>query len=64
VIRGLAGDDSLCGGPGNDVLEGGAGMDRINVKDGKRDRVDCGPGRDTVTVDTKDRLRHCERTRR
>jgi Ca2+-binding RTX toxin-like protein len=60
----LRGNARLDGGPGNDLLEGGAGMDRINVKDGKRDRVDCGAGRDTVTVDTKDRLRHCERTRR
>jgi Ca2+-binding RTX toxin-like protein len=72
-LDGGAGNDALDGGTGNDVLQGGrgldtlvggAGRDRISVKDGKRDRVDCGPGRDTVTADRKDRLRRCEKTKR
>jgi Ca2+-binding RTX toxin-like protein len=63
-LSGNAGNDRLEGGAGKDSLAGGAGRDRINAKDGKRDRVDCGAGRDTATVDKKDRLRHCERTKR
>ena len=63
-LSGNAGNDRLDGGAGKDSLVGGAGRDRINAKDGKRDRVDCGAGRDTATVDKKDRLRHCERTKR
>jgi Ca2+-binding RTX toxin-like protein len=73
VLNGGAGDDTLIGGDGNDVLVGGsgtnlvmagAGNDRIAVRDGKRDRVDCGPGKDTVSADKRDVLRHCERVRR
>ena len=64
VVDGGAGSDALKGGAGQDRLVGGIGADRISAKDGKRDRVDCGAGRDTVTADRTDRLRHCERTKR
>jgi Ca2+-binding RTX toxin-like protein len=73
VLRGGAGSDILDGGPGNDrlsggggknLLMGGAGNDRFTVRDGKRDRVDCGPGKDLVSADKRDVLRHCERVRR
>jgi Ca2+-binding RTX toxin-like protein len=73
VLRGGAGDDTLGGGDGNDkliggsgknLLMGGAGNDRFVVRDGKRDRVDCGPGKDTVSADKRDVLRNCERVRR
>jgi Ca2+-binding RTX toxin-like protein len=72
-LRGGAGDDTLDGGDGSDrliggsgknLLMGGAGNDRFSVRDGKRDRVDCGPGKDTVSADRRDVLRHCERVRR
>ncbi|MGZ6708429.1 MAG: calcium-binding protein [Solirubrobacteraceae bacterium] len=72
-LFGGLGNDLLDGGPGNDVLSGGlgrdhviagAGSDRINVHDGQRDVVNCGPGRDTVTADRKDVLRNCERVTR
>jgi hypothetical protein len=43
-----------------DVILGGAGNDSIHAKDGHADRVDCGPGRDTVWADRSDRLAHCE----
>jgi hypothetical protein len=43
-----------------DVILGGAGNDRIHANDGHTDRVDCGPGRDTVWADRTDRLTHCE----
>ena len=73
VLRGGGGDDTLDGGDGNDrllggdgknLVMGGAGNDRFVVRDGKRDRVDCGPGKDVVSADKRDVLRHCERVRR
>jgi hypothetical protein len=45
-------------------FSGGPGRDRILAKDGTRESVDCGPGRDTVVADRKDRLRRCERVKR
>jgi Ca2+-binding RTX toxin-like protein len=64
VIDGGSGRDRLVGGPGADVLGGGAGADRIEAKDGQRDVVRCGPGKDTVHADGKDRLTRCERVLR
>jgi hypothetical protein len=73
VLRGGAGNDILYGGGGRDVLDGGAGRDRLfgglgddtlKARDGKRDLVDCGPGRDTAYVDRFDRLSGCERVLR
>jgi Ca2+-binding RTX toxin-like protein len=32
------------------VISGGAGNDQINVRDGQRDRVSCGPGSDRITA--------------
>jgi hypothetical protein len=43
------------------VLEGGTGDDRIYARDGRKDRIDCGFGSDTVvTRDRGDRLTSCE----
>jgi hypothetical protein len=70
TLRGGSGNDVLNGGPGNDVLYGGAGLDRLyggpgtdilKARDGERDVVDCGPGRDTAYVDRHDRVSGCER---
>jgi alpha-beta hydrolase superfamily lysophospholipase len=72
-LRGNSGRDALQGGYGNDLLAGdsgrdlvvaGRGHDRIQVSDGERDRVRCGPGRDRVRADAFDRLAGCERVRR
>ncbi len=60
-IRGGAGNDRLDGGAGRDVVRGGPGKDRIEARDGKRDRVNCGRGRDRAKVDSKDRVIDCER---
>lgn len=60
-IHGRAGDDRLIGGPGRDVLRGGAGRDSIDARDGTRDLVVCGAGRDVARVDARDRVRGCER---
>lgn len=73
VIKGLAGDDCLYGGAGSDRLSGGAGKDRIYggsgndviaAKDGTKDTVVCGGGRDRATVDRIDRVVGCERVKR
>ena len=38
----------------------GAGNDTILAADGRREAIDCGNGRDTVTADRSDSLVHCE----
>lgn len=60
-LSGGAGGDELYGGPGRDVLYGGAGDDFLEAKDGGRDYVDCGTGRDAASVDPEDLVsRSCE----
>ena len=65
-LNGASGNDRLHGGDGNDKLiggrgrnryDGGPGDDRIYARNGRSEIVECGPGRDTVKVDLKDRLR-------
>ena len=72
-LYGRGGNDTLYGGAGNDLLDGGLGLDRlfggtgndtIRARDGRRDVVDCGPGRDTAVVDRRDAVRGCETVRR
>lgn len=54
AIYGGAGDDTIYGGPGEDEVLGGAGDDFIEARDGEVDRVSCGPGADTVSIDSND----------
>ena len=63
VVYGFAGDDTIEGRGGDDALFGGAGADRLLARDGRRDTVDCGPGRDQAVVDRRDVVRGCERVR-
>ena len=72
-LSGGAGDDRLSGGDGSDVLVGGsghnsygagAGADDVHARNGRRETIDCGPGRDIARVDRGDRVRSCERVRR
>lgn len=63
-VVGGAGPDVIKGGRGRDLLSGGRGRDRINSRDSTRDRVRCGPGRDRVKADRRDRLGGCEAIRR
>ena len=72
-LLGGTGNDTLLGGAGNDRLDGGTGLDRLlggtgndtlNARDGRREIVDCGPGRDTAIVDRRDAVRGCELVRR
>jgi Ca2+-binding RTX toxin-like protein len=60
TIYGGPGADTLVGGAGRDVISAGPGNDKINVKDGERDRVNCGSGRDSVRADRADVLTGCE----
>ncbi len=71
-LSGGDGDDSLLGGKGNDrlsagegknSLSGGSGNDRINAVNRRRDKVNCGSGRDVATTDRADRVRGCDRRR-
>lgn len=60
-LRGLAGDDVLDGGRGRDIVSGGPGNDRIFSRDGVRDRIYCGLGKDRVVADVLDRIQaDCE----
>jgi hypothetical protein len=43
-------------------MVGDNGPDRFLIRDGKRDTVNCGRGRDVVRADRRDRVRrNCER---
>jgi hypothetical protein len=63
-LLGLGGADVLTGGPGSDRILAGFGNDSVRLRDGRRDVVDCGPGRDTAVVDAADTVRRCETVRR
>jgi RTX calcium-binding nonapeptide repeat (4 copies) len=60
ILDGGRGNDRLEGGPGRDRLYGGPDNDRISARDGERDLVDCGKGRDRAKVDSRDTVRRCE----
>jgi hypothetical protein len=71
-IRGGDGDDCIDGGPGadrlsgnagEDVIRGGPGKDVLRARDGERDRVSCGSGKDRALVDRIDKVAGCERKR-
>ena len=52
-------------GSGKDRVSAGAGPDVIYTRDGYRDVIACGLGRDLVIADRKDKVgRDCERVRR
>jgi hypothetical protein len=73
LLLGGGGNDVLYGGTGNDTLDGGKAADRLyagpgndvlRARDGVRDVVDCGPGRDLAFVDRLDRVSGCETVKR
>lgn len=63
TLVGLAGDDRLRGGHGEDILDAGSGNDHVFARDGQRDTIDCGPGKDMARADEQDVLIGCERVR-
>jgi FG-GAP-like repeat/RTX calcium-binding nonapeptide repeat (4 copies) len=71
-LRGTPGPDVIVGSRRADVIDGRGGPDRISAcggddrivtAEGRRDRVDCGPGHDRVSADRIDRITRCERVR-
>jgi Ca2+-binding RTX toxin-like protein len=69
-LSGGSGNDALSGGPGRDSIRGGSGRNRysggpgndtINARNGRRETVNCGSGRDRARTDRFDRRRSCER---
>jgi Ca2+-binding RTX toxin-like protein len=64
TLSGGSGNDMLDGGPGLDLFRAGSGNDSLKARDGKREIVDCGAGRDTATVDRIDVVRGCEKVSR
>ena len=60
-ICGRRGPDDIHPWAGKDFVDAGAGPDRIFSKDENRDAITCGPGRDRVVADFKDKVaRDCE----
>jgi Ca2+-binding RTX toxin-like protein len=62
-LKGHKGNDELTGGVAGDILQGGPGDDTHNARDGKRDKVNCGPGDDVALVDQRDVVKGCETLR-
>jgi N-acetylglucosamine-6-sulfatase len=64
-IRADGGPDYVYPGSGHDVVRGGSGNDHLFTRDGVRDRILCGSGRDRVLADWFDRVAfNCERVSR
>jgi Ca2+-binding RTX toxin-like protein len=63
-LTGGAGADRLVGAGGVDRFDAGSGNDFVDAKDGHRELVSCGRGKDRARVDRRDRVRGCERVRR
>ena len=60
-IRGTGNADVLDGtDAGGDVILAGAGDDFVHARNGHRDVVECGPGRDAAWADRADVVRGCE----
>lgn len=63
-INGGSGNDFITNSSGKDVVNAGTGNDQINAaKAGGPTKINCGPGRDTVRVNSNELrfLRSCER---
>jgi Ca2+-binding RTX toxin-like protein len=64
-LTGSSGNDEISGGSGRDVFSASSGNDTISARDGTRDRIDCGSGRDRVSADRLDKVAsNCERVSR
>lgn len=56
----FGGNDTVTPGGGSDQVSTGAGDDTVNARDGIFDRISCGDGTDSVSVDNVDALSACE----
>jgi Tol biopolymer transport system component len=59
-LVGTTGGDRITARPPVRSVWARAGADHVNARDGRRETIDCGAGRDTVVADRVDRLRNCE----
>ena len=64
VVLAGGGNDIVSDSGGRNKVSGGSGSDVISVRNGQRDVVHCGKGRDRVSADRVDKLSGCEKTRR
>ena len=60
LLIGSGGNDNLDGGADADVFAAGDGDDTIEARDGVAERIDCGDGNDTATLDESDQTTGCE----
>jgi RTX calcium-binding nonapeptide repeat (4 copies)/Putative metal-binding motif len=60
TIRADSGNDIIDGGGGHDFVDGEEGNDTITATDGLGERVDCGKGTDTASLDDVDASLDCE----
>jgi len=60
LLEGGAGNDRIDGGRGNDTIKGGGRDDNITARDGDRDQIRCGSGKDRVEADLRDVVIACE----
>jgi hypothetical protein len=64
-LFGGGGNDKLNGGRGTNTYRGGSGNETVNARNGKKETVDCGPGKkDVASVDRKDKTKGCEKVKR
>ncbi|MDP9224304.1 MAG: hypothetical protein M3P18_10685 [Actinomycetota bacterium] len=64
LLTGGRGDDTLVGGPGVNAYDAGPGRDFVDARNGRRELVRCGSGRDRARLDQSDRARSCEKVSR
>jgi hypothetical protein len=60
LVAGGRGKDRLNGRGGKDCIAGEGDKDKIKAVDGKKDKVNCGPGKDKAKVDAEDKVAKCE----
>jgi Ca2+-binding RTX toxin-like protein len=64
-LGGGTGNDKINGGQGLNTYSGGSGDDNVVASNGRRETIDCGPGkRDKVRADRTDNVRNCESVQR
>lgn len=59
-LTGGRGNDRLVGGPGVNAYDAGPGRDTVDARNGVRETVRCGSGRDAARIDRSDRVVGCE----